>query len=262
MLKGLCKNVIYWYHFKLNHPGGSRRAKKNREVCYWKGLVTQAELFAKTCKICQQFKNRKTLYGYLPPKNIEELKTWNTVNVDLMVPYIKSIRQQKPGGTVIQNNACPTCMTMIEPALEWFDIVEIPAFYLEEVALGNYEYIDKSSSRVTQMFNNAWICRYPRPRKVVFDTISQFKQYFTLLLKDFNINPVLTLFKNPQANAPAERLHQVIINMLVTKDLDNKLIDYIDPWGETLASIAWEVIDSYHRTIMATPSQDVFGRDI
>ena len=50
--------------------------------------------FSKTCKICQQFKKRKATYGYLPPKNISELKPWNSVHVDLIGPYIKSIRQQ------------------------------------------------------------------------------------------------------------------------------------------------------------------------
>ena len=37
----------------------------------------QAELFAKTFNICQQFKKRKTLYGRLTPKNIVELKLWD-----------------------------------------------------------------------------------------------------------------------------------------------------------------------------------------
>ena len=48
--------------------------------------------------------------------------------------------------------------------------------------------------------------------------------------------------------------------MLVTKDLDNKLFDYIYPWGETLAYTAWAIRDSYHLTIMATQGQAVFGR--
>ena len=127
---------------------------------------------------------------------------------------------------------------VIDPATGWFDIVEIPTFDLEEVTIGNYEYIDKSSTRVSQFFNNTWLCRYPRPRKVVFDNGSEFKQYFTTLQKDFNIKPVLTSINNPQANAPVERVNQVILNMLVTKDLDNKVFDYIYPWCETLSSIA------------------------
>ena len=59
-----------------------------------------------------------------------------------------------------------------------------------------------------------------------------------------------------------ERVHHIILNMLVTKDLDNKVFNYIYPWGETLTYIAWEIRASYHRTIMATPGQDVFVRDM
>ena len=96
----------------------------------------------------------------------------------------------------------------------------------------------------------------------MFDNSYEFKQYFSTLLEDFNIKPVLTSIKNPQANAPVERVHQVILNILVAKDLDNKVFDYIDTWGETLTSIAWIKRASYHRNIMATPGQAVFGRDI
>ena len=167
--------MLDWYNFYLKHPGGSRLAKTTREVCYWKGLVTQAELLAKMCKTCQQFKNRKTLYGHLSPKNIAELKPWDTVHVDLIGKYIKSIRQHQPGGTVIQNNDCLMCMTMIGPAKGWFEIVKIPMFDLKEVTVGNDEYIYKSSDRVSQLFNNTYICRYPLPRKVVFDNSSEFK---------------------------------------------------------------------------------------
>ena len=82
------------------------------------------------------------------------------------------------------------------------------------------------------------------------------------MLKDLNIKPVLTSIKNPQAKSPVEQVHQVILNMLVTKSFDNMVFDHIYPWGETLASIAWEIRASYHLTIMATPSQSIFGRDI
>ena len=96
----------------------------------------------------------------------------------------------------------------------------------------------------------------------MFDNGSEFKQDLTPLLKDFDIKPVLTSVKNPQANAPVDQLYQVILNMLVTKDLDNKVFDYIDTWGETLAYISLAIRYSYHRTIMATPRQSVFCRDM
>ena len=75
------------------------------------------------------------------------------------------------------------------------------------------------------MFNKTWLCRYPHPRKVLFDNRSEFKRDFTPLLKDFNMKPVLISVKNPQANSMVERFHQVILNMLVIKYIDNKVFD-------------------------------------
>ena len=49
--------------------------------------------------------------------------------------------------------------------------------------------------------------------------------------------------------------------MRIPKDLDKKGIDDIDPWGENLASISWAIRASYHRNIMATPGQAIFGID-
>ena len=66
----------------------------------------------------------------------------------------------------------------------------------------------------------------------------------------------------PQSNAPMERVHQVILNMLVTKYLDNNIFYYIYPWVEALASIAWAISDSCPCTIEDTLVQAVFGRDM
>ena len=151
---------------------------------------------------------------------------------------------------------------MIDPAIIWFKISDIPIFDLEEVELGSDEYIYKSSAGVSQLFNNTWLCRYLRPRKVVFDNSSEFKWDFTPLLKYFDIKPVLTSVKKTQANAPVAQLHQVILNMFIIKDIDNKVFNYKDLWGKTLASIAWDIRSSYLRTIMAIPGQAVSGRDV
>ena len=96
------------------------------------------------------------------------------MHVYLIGKYNKSIRQHQPGGTVICNNGILVCMTMIDPATGWFEIVKIPTFNLYEVSIGNNEYIDKSSDRVSQLFNNTWLCIYPRPRKFVFDNRYEF----------------------------------------------------------------------------------------
>ena len=57
-------------------------------------------------------------------------------------------------------------------------------------------------------------------------------------------------------------LHQVILNILVIKNLANKVFDHIDPWGETIAYISWSIRVYYHCTIRATPNQYEFVRDV
>ena len=95
------------------------------------------------CKTYQQFKKRKTIYGHLPSKNISELKLWDSVHVDLIGTYRKSIIQKQPVGSIIQKNANIICMEMIDPATGWFEIVKIPTFDLKEVIIGNDEYMDR-----------------------------------------------------------------------------------------------------------------------
>ena len=153
-------------------------------------------------------------------------------------------------------------MTFVDPATGWFEITEVPSFDIDDVKNGVQTVIDKTSARISQLFNQTWLTRYPRPKKVVFDNGSEFKKDFIPLLRDFAIKPVPTTIKNLQSNSPVERIHQVIMNMLNTKELDSQTFDYIDPWGEILSSIAWAIRASFHSTHQATPAQMVFGRDM
>ena len=68
--------------------------------------------------------------------------------------------------------------------------------------------------------------------------------------------------KYPQDNAPVERVHQLISNMIVTKDLAKNYFSYIDTWGKTLVYISWAIRASYNHTIQTTIFQSVFGRDM
>ena len=96
----------------------------------------------------------------------------------------------------------------------------------------------------------------------MFDNGSEFKRDFTHLLKYFYIKLVSTTVKNPQSNTPVELVHQVILNMLVTKYPDNKVFKHIYPWDENLSYIAWVIRASCHHTIIATQVQDVFVKDM
>ena len=65
--------------------------------------------------------------------------------------------------------------------------------------------------------------------QLVFDNGNEFKKDFLPLLNDFAIKPTSTTIKNPQANAILERVHQVLGDMLCTKNLQSYDFDDIDP---------------------------------
>ena len=50
---------------------------------------------------------------------------------------------------------------MIDPATGWFEIAEVPSFDIEDVKKGNRQLIDKTSARISQVFNQVWLSRYP-----------------------------------------------------------------------------------------------------
>lgn len=198
----------------------------------------------------------------MPAKTIKELVPWKTVLIDLIGPYSVTAKQIQPGGTIKEVELKLTCMTMVDPATGWFEIAEVPYYSIEDVKKDENQYIDKSSARISRIFEQTWLSRYPRPEEVVCDNGSEFKLHFKALLKDFDIKPRPTTAENPQGNSPVERIHQVVQNMIRTKELDSYEFDHLDPWGEILSSVGWAIRASYHSTLQATPAQLVFERDM
>ena len=103
---------------------------------------------------------------------------------------------------------------------------------------------------------------YPRPRKVIFDNGNEYKKDFLPLLKDFSINLTPTTINNPQSKTILERVHQVLVSMLRTKNFTIYDFDVMDPWIRLLAPVAWAICRAHHTTLQATPDKLVFGRDI
>ena len=122
--------------------------------------------------------------------------------------------------------------------------------------------MDKSSAQIGCLFDQTWLSWYPQPSKVVFDNGSEFKKDFVPLLKDWSIQPKYTTIKNPTANSPVERIHQVICHMFLTKNFKGTIFDYIDPFGSILASVAWAIRASYNSATQTTLARLVFGQDM
>ena len=135
---------------------------------------------------------------------------------------------------------------MIDPATGWVDVKVVT---------------EKTAATIMEHFNNEWLCRYPRPQKIIFDNGGEFKQLFKAMCENFGIKTHPTSSYNPQANSVLECIHQVLGNMLRTQQIETT-ISIQQPWENFLAAAAWAIRSTYHTTLAATPGQLVFGRDM
>ncbi len=88
-----------------------------RSMMYWKGVRTSNWKHIKSCRSCQVNKRHSQKYGHLPPKLVITTP-WKALCVDLIGPYTL---KDKDGWSIDF-----MCLTMIDPATSWFEIVELP----------------------------------------------------------------------------------------------------------------------------------------
>ena len=236
--QALQQRIIAWYHLYLRHPGETRMEATLRKSFYWPSLSMDVKRHVKTCPQCQKCKKRNVKYGKLPEKDMENMKPWNRVNVDLIGP----LNIKAKNGSFALN-----ALTMIDPVTGWFEIVEIP---------------ERTAETVATAFDHNWLSRYPRPQYIGFDNGGENKGLFRLMIANYGIKRKPTSSHNPQANAIVERVHGVLNDMLRTFELEELEIKKDDPWTEFLTSCAFAIRSTYHSTLDATPAQVVFGRDM
>ena len=121
---------------------------------------------------------------------------------------------------------------------------------------------NKRGETIAMLFDKAWLCRYPRPRRVVYDYGSEFIGFeFQELLLSYGIEPVLTTVKNPRANSPVERMHLTMADMLRTSPPFTGH-DWFFEVQRMLQSIAWAIRSTVNTAIQHTPGQMMFHRDM
>ncbi|KAE9043198.1 hypothetical protein PR002_g3477 [Phytophthora rubi] len=125
-------------------------------------------------------------YGKLPLTTVT-VHPWYEVVIDSISPFGK---QQFRGVTIIDTS---TRLCELHPA------------------------IDASSDEAAYIFDRYWLCRYPRPTRIIYDQGTEFKKEFVELLESYVIAMVPTTTRNPQANGVIERLHRVIGDKMRTQ---------------------------------------------
>ena len=89
------------------------------------------------------------MYGLLPAKDAETLTPWHKVYLYLIGTYTILAKVIKPDSKIFTKELQLLCTTFIEPVTGWFEFEKVPI-------------IDQSSARISQIFNEVWLPRYPR----------------------------------------------------------------------------------------------------
>ncbi len=108
--------AVSWYHHYLQHPGHSRLEETMQSVMYWKGMRRAIQSYVKSCRSCQVNKRHSQKYGHVPPKLVITVP-WEALCVDLVGPYTLNGKDSSSIDFM--------CLTMIDPATSWFEIVDI-----------------------------------------------------------------------------------------------------------------------------------------
>ena len=120
------------------------------------------------------------------------------------------------------------CITMIDPATSWFEIVELPISQHElDIPKGTkghkgtdkhiqsiQPYFDKTSATVGRLVNKTWFSHYPRSQYIVYNNGSEFKLLFETLCESYGLKRKPTSFKNPQANTILKRASAIFLLMI------------------------------------------------
>ena len=165
-------------------PWSHMSQRDNGSMMYWKGIRTTIRRYVKSCRSCQVNKRHGLKYGHVPPKLVMTTP-WRALCVDLVGPYIL---KGKDGSSIDF-----MCLTMINPATSWFEIVELPTVRVtvpkadkgKKATCTNYtkeaEIFDKTSAQISNLVYKCWFCRYPCCRFLIYNNGSEFKLHFCAL---------------------------------------------------------------------------------
>jgi Integrase zinc binding domain len=147
--KSLERKATEWYHEHLLHPGETRLELTLKQHFTFIGLKPMCVKVCKACNVCHTLKANHKKYGKVPPKANPELIPWHTLCIDLIGPYPFGDEKKDPKNFIKLH-----CMTMIDPAAGWFEIVEVPT---------------KRADYIANLLEFNWLSRYPWPTEIRMD---------------------------------------------------------------------------------------------
>ncbi len=165
-------------------------------MMYWKGMRRRIQSYVKSCRSCQVNKRHSQKYGHVPPKLVI-MTPWEALCVDLLGPYTLN---GKDGSSIDF-----MCLTMIDPATSWFEIVELPKLQREtsgskvpnKYTKEEDMTFDKSSAQISNLGYKTWFSRYPQCCYLIYNNGSEFKLPFRAICDSHGKSISQLASKNP-----------------------------------------------------------------
>ncbi len=102
-----------------------------------------------------------------------------------------------------------------------------------------------TSAMLGRLVNKTLFSLYLRSQYIVYNNGSEFKLHFETFCESCGLKRKPTSVKNPQANAILERVHQTIMVMLCTAELDTAETVSQSDIAVFLTNAAWTVRSKY-----------------
>ena len=242
-------SLLRWYHDSLGHAAAGRMIATLRTHFYWTGMDREIKEFCAACPSCQIFKKTaRRPVGHLPMRPPRSVVPWERVHVDGIGPWLIDVHILSPRKIVKRTlNA----ITMICEASLWPEVARSAS---------------GSAWHTAKLFDTTWLCRYPRPKAVIFDNGKEFVgEEFQELLESYAIRAVPTTVKNPQANGVVERMHLTLADILrtMTVEVEEECpIKVNDAINTMIQSAVWSLRTTVSTVTNVSPGMAVFGRDM
>ena len=110
-----------------------------------------------------------------------------------------------------------------------------------------------------------WLVRYTYPSEIIYNRGGGFLSLDfknSLIEEEYGINTKPDYLGNMQANVIIETIHQLLVNVVRTYNLQGKYVDGAEPWIGILSASALVLNSTYQHVKGKIPEQLVFGRDI
>ena len=125
---------------------------------------------------------------------------------------------------------------------------------------------DKTSKHIAEQFANCWLAQYLRPLKCIHDNGGEFIGWnFQELLTRYGIKSKPTTVKNPQSNAPCERMHKTVADILqniIKEDPPTQRQDAEQKVDNELSTCIHALRCAVNHTMKTSPGAMVFNRDM